>query len=82
MSLAEFGNYIGGDLDSDDEDVEEDQQNVDQEGPATGFDVPLEGYDDDMTGVNGHDDNMMDTDGDVGTQVALPGTGTSTSSSA
>ncbi|GHJ87314.1 hypothetical protein NliqN6_3716 [Naganishia liquefaciens] len=72
----EFGNYIGGDLDSDDEDVEEDQQNVGQAGPATGFGAPLEGYDDEMTGVNGHDDDMMDTDGDIGTQVALAGTGT------
>lgn len=33
-----------------------------------------------MTGANGHADDMMDTDGDAGTQVALPGTGTSTSS--
>jgi hypothetical protein len=77
---AEFGNYIGGDLDSEDEDAEEDQQNVGQAGPATGFGAPLEGYDDEMTGANGHDDDMMDTDGDAGTQVALPGTGTSMSS--
>ncbi|KAJ9113090.1 hypothetical protein QFC20_001977 [Naganishia adeliensis] len=70
----EFGNYIGGDLDSDDDDVEEDQQNVGQAAPATGFGAPLEGYDDDMGGVNGHDADMMDTDGDA--QVALAGTGT------
>jgi hypothetical protein len=60
-------------LDSDDDDVEEDQQNVGQAAPATGFGAPLEGYDDDMGGTNGHD---VDMDGDA--QVALPGTGTST----
>jgi hypothetical protein len=65
-------------LDSDDDDAEQDQQNVRQAAPATGFGAPLEGYDDDdMGGANGHDADMMDTDGDA--QVALAGTGTSTS---
>jgi hypothetical protein len=64
-------------LDSDDNDVEEDQQNVGQAAPATGFGAPLEGYDDDMGDANGHDADMMDTDGDA--QVALAGTGNSTS---
>ncbi|KAJ9094903.1 hypothetical protein QFC19_007759 [Naganishia cerealis] len=73
----EFGNYIGGDLDSDDEDNDIEQQNAGQAAPETGFGAPLEGYDDqDMEGADGHDADMMDADGNAGTQVALAGTGT------
>jgi hypothetical protein len=68
LRCVEFGNYIGGDLDSDDELGDEEIQ---QEQPvaggsgAAGAPAPLEGYDEDA--------DMMDVDGHGDQQVALAG---------
>lgn len=71
MSLEdydEFGNYIGGDLDSDDDLGDEEiqqQQPVAGGSGAAAAPAPLEGFDEDT--------EMMDVDEDAGQQVALAG---------
>lgn len=65
----EFGNYIGADLDSDDEEVAPQNQFVPQPEPT-----PLEGYDDDDP-MQGTDENaLMQIDGacSITSQVVLP----------
>ncbi|KAH7107696.1 P-loop containing nucleoside triphosphate hydrolase protein [Auriculariales sp. MPI-PUGE-AT-0066] len=64
----EFGNYIGGDLDSDDED-----NNVPQQRAPSAFvpvqeadtHAPLEGYDDDGPSAPAQGDNAMDVDDEI-----------------
>lgn len=52
----EFGNYIGADLDSDDEDVEQDQYAQQPSAAA-----PLEGFDDEP--MQEQDNGYMEVDG-------------------
>ena len=69
----EFGNYIGGDIDSDDDNDDVPMQRaesafVPQQQPAAGpSHAPLEGYDDDDGGAGGQDeDSAMQVDGTCG----------------
>ncbi|KIY65966.1 Calreticulin-domain-containing protein [Cylindrobasidium torrendii FP15055 ss-10] len=64
----EFGNYIGGDLDSDDED---DIGQVPAYGAPSGSAAPLEGFDEDVQMGGGDDSALMEVDDPVHNAVVL-----------